>query len=108
MYFVWRSSLLVYLSNFYLFVCLFIYLFIYVWLLSTARNFGFLTQLLSLGGDIAIDYELSVRKSLKVGKLTIEYSWEVGQYGECDRKCNGGKYCWLYVVRKVKVTLTRR
>ena len=41
--------------------------------------------------DVNVAYEYSVNKDQEVLDNMITYSWKVGEYGDCDRQCNGGK-----------------
>lgn len=48
-----------------------------------------------------ISYEYSVPNSQKITDNPIRYSWKTGQYGECNRKCNGGR-CRFMVAMSTK------
>jgi hypothetical protein len=50
-----------------------------------------LFQLLLLNENINVTYEYSVNDGQEVVDHMITYSWKVGEYGACNRRCNGGE-----------------
>lgn len=58
-----------------------------------------------MGGEISIHYEYSVPKSQESVEKFIKHSWKADKYGECNKKCNGGR-CGCHVNgRSVLATL---